>query len=380
MQKSAEWPLDMPRWSLSSFNSVVRLDGSWTLTALAGRLNDVTRSLAEYGLDSHLTWDLTGISQLDTLGALMIWRAWGRQRPSQVRVKPEHERVLQRVAQAPHARPRRRDVHLLLDPLEALGQQEAKLAGNTLGMLELIGSLVQDFLRLLLHPGSIPWKEISASIYKAGGRALPVTALVGFLIGIVVSYLSALTLRTYGAGLYIIDILGISIIRELGPLLVAILLAGRSGSAMTAQIGVMRVTEEIDAIKAMGISPTLRLVFPKVIGLALAMPLVSFWAICAALVGGWVAAYALLGISLQFFFQALPGAVHPANLWIAVLKSVTFGAAISLTACHFGLRVKPNTESVSAGITASVVTSITVMIVIDAVYAIAFHNIGFLHG
>jgi phospholipid/cholesterol/gamma-HCH transport system permease protein len=207
-----------------------------------------------------------------------------------------------------------------------------------------------------------------------------VTALVGFLVGIVVSYLSALTLRNYGAGLYIIDILGLSIIRELGPMLVAILLAGRSGSAMTAQLGVMRVTEEIDAMKTMGLSPTMRLVLPKVLGLAFAMPLITLWSVTAALIGGWVAAYTLLGIGLEYFFQALPSAVHPANLWIAIVKSVTFGAAIAFSACHFGLRVKPNTESVAAGITSSVVTSITVVILIDAVYAILFRNIGFYTG
>jgi phospholipid/cholesterol/gamma-HCH transport system permease protein len=265
-----------------------------------------------------------------------------------------------------------------LEPIAVLGRQEAKLLDNAIGFSALIGYVVLDLLHLITHPGAIPWREVSASIYKAGTRALPVTAIVGFLIGVVVSYLFALTLRTYGAGLYIIDILGISIIRELGPLLAAILVAGRSGSAMTAQIGVMRVTEEIDAMIAMGLSPTLRLVLPKVIGLAIAMPLVSVWVVAAALFGGWTAAYVLLGISFPYFFETLPSAVHPDNLWIATLKSFSFGIGIALAACHFGLRVRPNTESVSAGITASVVTSITLMILLDAVYAIIFKDVGFM--
>lgn len=264
-----------------------------------------------------------------------------------------------------------------LEPIAFLGRQEAKLLDNTVGFIALVGYLMLDLLYLVTRPGAIPWREVSASIYKAGARALPVTALVGFLIGIVVSYLSALTLRTYGAGLYIIDILGISIIRELGPLLAAILLAGRSGSAMTAQIGVMRVTEELDAMMAMGLSPTLRLVLPKVLGMAIATPLVAVWVVCAALAGGALAASVLLGISIPYFFETLPSVVHPDNLWIATVKSVCFGAAIALAACHFGLRVKPNTESVSAGITASVVTSITLMILMDAVFAILFRDIGF---
>jgi phospholipid/cholesterol/gamma-HCH transport system permease protein len=357
--------------------STLRLNGNWTLTALAPRLRAILRSLSEYGADRNLTWDLTGISRLDSVGALLIWRAWGRKRPSHVAAHPDHEVLLRQLARVPWAAPRLGRLDFL-EPLAELGRQEAKLLDNVVGAVALLGYLVLDFLHVIALPGSIPWREISASVYKAGARALPVTALVGFLIGIVVSYLSALTLREYGAGLYIIDILGLSIIRELGPMVVAILLAGRSGSAMTAQIGVMRVTEEIDAMRTMGLSPTLRLVLPKVLGLALAMPLVSLWSICAALVGGWLAAYALLGISFPFFFQTLPSVVHPDNVWIAIVKSITFGAAIAFSACHFGLRVKPNTESVSAGITSSVVTSITIVILLDAVFAILFRDVGFL--
>jgi phospholipid/cholesterol/gamma-HCH transport system permease protein len=358
---------------------LIYLSGDWTLSAMAIRLRQVMRSLAELGVDNNLRWDLTGVSKLDSFGAVLVWRAWGGERPQQVAVRQDHDLVLRQLARVPRVpvRPGGRD---FLEPLAVLGRQEAKMLDNAVGALDLLGCLVLDLLHLVRHPASIPWKELSAAIYKSGARALMVTALVGFLVGIVVSYLSALTLRSYGAGLYIIDILGLSIIRELGPMLVAILLAGRSGSAMTAQLGVMRVTEEIDAMKTMGLSPTMRLVLPKVLGLAFAMPLITLWSVTAALIGGWVAAYTLLGIGLEYFFQALPSAVHPANLWIAIVKSVTFGAAIAFSACHFGLRVKPNTESVAAGITSSVVTSITVVILIDAVYAILFRNIGFYTG
>ena len=354
----------------------VRLSGSWTLPMLAMRLSRITRALQELGADRRLAWDLQEIDVLDSVGALLLWRAWGRRRPPRLMLRPEHEAVFRRVAKAPAAAPAGRELDFL-EPLAALGREEARLADNALEFVALIGYVVLDGLYLLARPASIPWKEMSATIYKAGARALPVTALVGFLIGIVISYLSAIKLQSYGAGLYIIDLLGISIIRELGPLLVAILLAGRSGSAMTAQIGVMRVTEELDAMIVIGLSPTLRLVLPKIIGLAIAMPLVALWAIGAALIGGWFSAYIQLGIGFEYFFATLPKVVHPANLWIAMLKASTFGAAIALTACHFGLRVQPNTESVSSGITRSVVTSITLMILLDAVYAVLFRRIGF---
>ncbi len=354
----------------------VRLSGNWTLPMLAMRPSRITRLLQELGADRRLAWDLQGIDVLDSVGALLIWRAWGRRKPPRVAMRPDHEAVLRRVAKAPPAPAPGRELDFL-EPLAVLGRQEARLADNALGFLALIGHVVLDCLYLVARPVSIPWKEVSATIFKAGARALPVTALVGFLIGIVISYLSAIKLQSYGAGLYIIDLLGISIIRELGPLLVAILLAGRSGSAMTAQIGVMRVTEELDAMIVIGLSPTLRLVLPKIVGLAIAMPLVSLWAIAAALIGGWFSAFLQLGIGAEYFFTTLPKVVHPANLWIAMLKASTFGAAIALTACHYGLRVKPNTESVSSGITNSVVSSITLMIVLDAIYAVLFRRVGF---
>lgn len=356
--------------------ATVALRGTWTLSSLADILTTLTKELELHSGDPRLSWDLRGIDYLDSAGAMLIWRAWGHERKPQALLRPDQEAVFRRLARVPHVPPARRRIDLL-EPIAFIGRQEGLLLGNATGLVALIGNLILDALYIVMRPGLFPWKEVSASIYKAGAMALPVTALVGFLIGVVISYLSALTLQSYGAGIYIIDILGISIVRELGPLLVAILLAGRSGSAMTAQIGVMRVTEEIDAMAIMGLSPTLRLVLPKIIGLAIAMPLVSYWAILAALLGGWLAAYVQLGISFQFFFDSLPQSMHPANLWIALVKSVSFGAVIALVACHFGLRVKPNTESVSSGITNAVVTSITLVILLDAVYAILFRDVGF---
>ena len=158
--------------------------------------------------------------------------------------------------------------------------------------------------------------------------------------------------------------------------LVAVLVAGRSGSAMTAQIGVMRVTEEIDALTTMGISRYVRLVLPKVVALTLAMPLVTLWGSSMALFGGMVSANLQLGLSFDFFLNALPRAVPAVNLLIGLSKGAVFGLLIALVACHFGLRVRPNTESLSANTTASVVSSITVVILVDAVFAIATRSIG----
>jgi phospholipid/cholesterol/gamma-HCH transport system permease protein len=225
-------------------------------------------------------------------------------------------------------------------------------------------------------PHQAPWRDFSGHLYRIGATALPITALVGGLIGVVLAYLTAQQLRQFGADAYIVDILGIALVRELGPMLGAILIAGRSGSAITAQIGVMRVTDELDAMRVMGISHTYRLVMPRAMALSIAMPLISAWTTVAGLIGGMVAADLSLGISPLFFLKALPDAVRVSNFVLGMSKSVVFGILIALIGCHFGLRVQPNTQSLGEGTTASVVTAITVVILVDALFAILFSNVG----
>jgi phospholipid/cholesterol/gamma-HCH transport system permease protein len=200
---------------------------------------------------------------------------------------------------------------------------------------------------------------------------------VGFLIGVVLSYLSAQQLRMFGGDIYLVNILGMSVIRELGPLLAAILVAGRSGSSITAQLGVMRVTEELDAMLVMGISHGYRLIMPKVIALAVAMPLLVVWTDAMALIGGMISAKIELNLSARYFIQKLPSAVPVINYTIGLAKGATFGMLIALVSCHFGLRIKPNTDSLGRGTTTSVVTAITVVILADAVFAIIFSGVGF---
>jgi phospholipid/cholesterol/gamma-HCH transport system permease protein len=250
------------------------------------------------------------------------------------------------------------------------------LGQHVIAAIMVLGQVVLDASHSLRRPSTIPWREISAAIYRTGAQALGITALVGFLVGVVLSYLSAQQLKTFGADAFIINILGISIVRELGPVLAAILVAGRSGSAITAQLGVMRVTEELDAMAVMGIPYTLRIVMPKMLALALSMPLIILWTNAIALMGGMVSAHAELDIGYFYFLSSLPDAVPIANLWLGLGKGVVFGLLIALLACHFGLRIEPNTESLGVGTTSSVVTSITVVIIADAIFAILFKDIG----
>lgn len=359
--------------SVHEGQSGISLTGDWTLAHLPTPLADFEQRLHQSAVRATF-WDLSGLTRLDSAGALILWRLWEGQWPPALNIPARWRGVLERTQTRPVPPPPGRKEPLAV--LIGLGTLLLEAAGHLLGIITLFGQLVLDVLYLLTHPRDIPWREFSANIYRSGAQALPVTALVGFLIGIVLSYLSALQLKTFGADTLIVNLLGISIIRELGPVIVAVLVAGRSGSAMTAQIGVMRVTEEIDALATMGVSRTLRLVLPKVAALAIAMPLLVVWCSAAGIIGGMISANLQMDLSYGFFIETLPKVVPVANVWIGIGKGFAFGMLIALIACHFGLKVKPNTESLSSKTTASVVTSITIVIVVDAVFAILTRNVG----
>ncbi|MBI4192301.1 MAG: ABC transporter permease [Betaproteobacteria bacterium] len=353
----------------------LELSGAWNLQALERRLAELAPRLAEYAADQTSQWDLSGVDVIDHAGAMLLWRAWGRRRAAKLVLKPEHEPVFSRLEIPAEPAP----PHAPRDPLWVvivIGRKLLSVLDHLAAMVMVLGQVVLDTAYLVRQPSRIPWREISSNIYRTGAQALGITALVGFLIGVVLSYLSSQQLKLFGADAFIINILGISVIRELGPVLAAILIAGRSGSAITAQLGVMRVTQELDAMAVMGIPHTLRLILPKMLALAVSMPLIVLWTDAIALLGGMVSASAELGIGYSYFVSSLPDAVPIANLWLGLGKGVVFGLLIALIACHFGLRIEPNTESLGIGTTNSVVTSITVVIIVDAVFAIMFKDVG----
>ena len=357
----------------------VTLAGSWSAAAMAQpAIWDVLRGklaalVSELGQSGH--WDLRGLDRLDHTGAQLLWNAWGRAWPAGLLALPAQRAMLERVARysVGPPRPERRSFWLRF---LGLGERVYQVVDHARDLIRLVGQLLIDMARLVRSPKDGPWRDVSGHLYRIGATALPITALVGFLIGVVLAYLMAQQLRKFGADAFIVDVLGIALIRELGPVLAAILIAGRSGSAITAQIGVMRVTEELDAMRVMGIAQGFRLVLPRALAMAIAMPLVSIWTTIASLFGGVLSSDLVMGISPSYFLSALPAAVQVSNLALSVAKSVVFGVMIALVGCHFGLRIKPNTESLGEGTTASVVTSITAVLLADALFAVVFKDIG----
>jgi phospholipid/cholesterol/gamma-HCH transport system permease protein len=320
-------------------------------------------------------WDLTQIKDIDAAGATLIWRAWNRSRPNQLSVRTEDAAVFESLEAIPAGMPDMRSASKLT-PIAWFGRFGLKAWRSNVDVLALLGAAAIDTVAMLHSLADIPRREITATIFRTGAQAIAISGLVGFLIGIVLCYLSGEQLRDLGAASYVVNLTGFSIFRELGPLLAAILNAGRSGSAMTAQIGLMRVTEELDAMSVLGISRVRRLVVPKLLGQLVAMPLVVAWTDLTAIVGAMAGALLQLGIAPSDFLRGIVRVVPLANVLFGVGKGALFGAMVALISCHFGFRIRPDSDSLAAGTTQSVVTSLTAVLILDAALAIVFSDLG----
>jgi phospholipid/cholesterol/gamma-HCH transport system permease protein len=356
-------------------NQHIQLLGQWSLRVPSNDFSKLKKSLQPFFVDANTRWDLNEIEQLDAAGASTLLSGWGGKLVDNISVRPEHKKLLNALSslERPPVIKSKMD---WLAPIDSLGKTVLYFWQHFIEFTHLLVSLVLEIVYLFRRPQDFPWREFSANVYKSGVNALPVTALLGFMIGVVMGYLMSKQLHTFGADVYIVNILGVSVIRELGPVLMAVLVAGRSGSAMTAQIGVMRVTDEIDALTTMGISRTLRVVLPKVLGLTFVAPLLVLWTSGWTLFGGAFASNLELGISYRFFFDYLPFVVQPINLTLSLIKGLMFGFVVALVACHFGLRIRPNTESLSSSTTSSVVTAISCVILVNAIFAILTRGVG----
>jgi len=268
--------------------------------------------------------------------------------------------ILTRVASAP------------VGALENLGRSTAATIEQALALLGFIGESAFAFAKSVAQPSRIRWRPILYNIRSAGFDALPIVALLSFLLGIVVAYQGANQLRQYGANIFVADLVGLSMLREFAPLMTAIIIAGRSGSAYAAQIGTMAVTEEIDAMRTLGIAPLDLLVLPKVIALMIALPLLTVFADVMGVLGGMIMARAQLGVGFGEFLERLSKAVSVTSYVVGIGKAPVFAAIIAVVGCFQGFRTHGGADSVGRQTTRSVVQSIFLVIVADALFSIAF--------
>lgn len=260
--------------------------------------------------------------------------------------------------------------------LEKLGSGTVAAKGLVLAFIAFIGEITHDLLSWFTHTRRIRWNSILSNIDTTGLQASPIIALLSFLIGLVLAYQVGVQLQSYGASIYVVDLLGLSLLREFSPLLTAIIVAGRSGSAFAAQIGTMKLNEEVDALKTFGISPVEVLVLPKVLGLLIALPLLTILAVCFSLLGGMVMSKLMLGISPVDFIARFGNTIHLKTLILGEIKTPVFAILIAAIGCFQGFLVTNSAASVGERTTISVVHSIFMIIVADAIFSIIYSALG----
>jgi phospholipid/cholesterol/gamma-HCH transport system permease protein len=330
--------------------------------------------------ETDVAIDLSGIERIDTAGALLLQQT---QRTllaegNLVRMVGADAKTQRLLGMTEHyAHPDATFVLPAHGVLEGLGMKTIGLLRNLGGGLAFTGETFFAFVNILFLHGQWRLKEIAHQINESAIKAMGVIALTMFLVGIVVAYQSAIQLKIYGANIFIVDALGISILRELGPMLTAIVVAGRSGSSYAAQIGVMKMTEEIDAMRTMGFDPFAFLVLPRMFALIIMMPILIFFADIFGLIGGMVIANTELGLSMTLFTDRFVHAVALKHFWVGLVKGPFFAVLIASIGIYRGLQVKNDTESIGINTTKSVVESIFAVIICDAVFSIIFTELGF---
>jgi phospholipid/cholesterol/gamma-HCH transport system permease protein len=256
--------------------------------------------------------------------------------------------------------------------LERVGRSAVALGGQGLAWLAFVGEVGIAAARSVRKPARLRWRPILFNLRSAGVDALPIVGTLSFLLGIVLAYQGADTLRQYGANAFVADLVGLSMLREFAPLITAIIVAGRSGSAYTAQIGTMAVTEEIDALRTLGISPNELLVLPKLIALMVAMPLLTVFADVLGVLGGMLMARAQLGVGYAEFLDRFVKAVGPTDFLIGLIKAPVFAAIIATVGCYQGFATRGGAESVGRQTTRAVVQSTFLVIVADGLFSVVF--------
>jgi len=365
---------DRPRIRLDG--QTIRLGGRWTAVTLEKAFAQVPRKIPDEG---ELVVDLAGVSALDTSGAWFIERSLRNLRKAgrEVRVanaRPGALSLLDLVG----AQPDPRAVKLTRPRftfLQRTGHATLALGQNMIDYLEFMGGAAQRWVKVVRNRRHWRLPQFFTHVEQTGVSAVPIVGLLSFLIGVVIAYQGLYVLQTYGATLFVANLAGVSVLRELGPLIAAIVVAGRTGSAFTAQIGTMKVAEEVDAIIAMGLSPVEILVLPRVFGLMLALPLLTVLADGAGMLGASLTASLVAGISPHAFLSQLGRAVSVQTVLSGLAKSPVFAVVIASVGCFHGFRSENNAESVGRRTTRSVVQSIFFVIVIDAAFSVAYSNL-----
>ncbi|MXO66533.1 ABC transporter permease [Altericroceibacterium endophyticum] len=367
MREWAEYKLDE-----SDGGSTVSISGP----LLISTIGVLDRELREFE-GSVQRIDLSGATEIDTVGAWVV-RRFSKEQDAEISgasdqasdllakveesestadIKPQRPRTLERVP-------------------EEIGERVIEFGHGVVRVVGFLGAVVAGFGTLLRHPSRFRGKALVRQLELVGVSSLGIIGLMSFLIGIVIAQQGAAQLRQFGAEIYTINLTGRLTLRELGVLMTAIMVAGRSGSAFAAQIGTMRLTEEVDAMRTIGVSPMEALILPRILAAVLMMPLLGFYASVVAIIGGAFVSELTLDIPFLTFLSRIQDVVPIYDLWVGLIKAPVFGLIVALSGCYQGMQVKGNAEEVGLRTTQAVVMAIFMVIVLDAFFAVFFSELG----
>jgi phospholipid/cholesterol/gamma-HCH transport system permease protein len=355
----------------------LRLRGAWTID----NLREIETTLAQLSDGRRVRLDFSGIETLDLSGAWLLrnWLARGGRQIETLGERPAHfaflEELLEQKAGKTTAAPEAETS--LRDAVVWLGRgsvQQAKQARDAVGFF---GRITVTLLRAMRSIHHLRLPSIVRHVYETGIQAIPIVSLIAFLISVIVAYLGAQQLRQFGAEIFTVDLVAISVLREMGVLLTSIIVAGRSGSAFAAEIGVMRLNDEIDALQSMGVDFYEVLVLPRLIGLLIALPLLTIVADAMGLAGGALLSTLLLDISFSQFIPRVQDALAPTTFWAGLIKAPVFAMLIALVGTYRGMQVRDSSRELGRLTTVAVVQSIFLVIFADAVFAIVFVELDF---
>jgi phospholipid/cholesterol/gamma-HCH transport system permease protein len=353
--------------------------GAWTLAGINAKKLKHTFTKINLPKNATLILDGSAITAMDSSGAWQLYQ-WTNQLsqqgiPIQLQgLNEKHRALYEEIQKTAH------EIKKLPQPknyrgLALLGKKTLTELNEAQAFLHFVGKTFINGLQSLRHPSQLRIGALASIIENTGIAALGIIALLSFMIGIVLTYQMGFQLKNYGASVFIIDLLGLAILREFAPLLTAIMVAGRSGSSFTAQLGMMKIKEEIDALSTMGVLPSQLLILPRIFGLTIALPLLTIWADIFGLLGGMAMTHSMLHIGYIDFLRRFPKVVQLSSLVIGIGKAPVFALIIATVACFQGLRVRGSADSVGKQTTRSVVQAIFFIIVADALFSILFSTL-----
>ncbi len=356
--------------------------GPWTAAHCAALERLVEIAAPQAAQARQISIDMAGVNELDTLGAWLLERLVRGARPGPSNAQfiglSAHYRGLIEEMHGVNLRPRpssgRRNG--ALEVLDKVGRAAVQFGADFVEFVDMLGQLGVALGRIIRHPHRLRLTSAIYHLFRVGWQAVPIMALITFLIGGIIAQQGIFHFRKFGADAYVVDMVGILVLREIGVLIVSIMSAGRSGSAYTAELGSMKMREEIDALRTMGFDPIEVLVLPRVIALVCALPILTFLGSMAALYGGGLVAWLYGGMSPGVFIARLRDAISVTHFEVGMIKAPFMALAIGIVACSEGLKVKGSAESLGLQTTTSVVKSIFLVIVLDGVFAVFFASIG----